>query len=132
MMTLETARWAYGDRRAYPWSQCRFCGRAADRNCEPVACMLCGTVQCKSRTECLICLYGWLPGWYRGGTSEAKQCGYSGCTDEAVTKAPRVKRACAGHVGRVKVNGTSLVDYVAERLKHRDSGKGWEHFRFVK
>jgi hypothetical protein len=31
----------------------------------------------------------------------------------------------------VKVGGLTLAEYVTKQLAHRDSGKGWQHWRLV-
>lgn len=131
---LSAPRWVYGD--AHYWSLqrgCPFCGSMHTGKhvpCEPVACMLCGTVQCKGlNSECRVCLMGWLPGWSRmhqGGTG----CGYAGCASKAVA-AVRKKRACAEHAGRAKVNGKPMAEYLAECIALRDSGKGWQRWIFT-
>lgn len=132
MLTTTTlGRWTYGDVRTYyPWAQCRYCGRAQKRDCAPVDCPACGSRQCHGNgVTCQVCLYGWLPGWSRIG--QETTCGYRGCDAPAVANAPRVQRVCAAHLGRPKVNGVTLAAYIAGRVAHRDSGKGWERFRWV-
>lgn len=141
--TIEPSRWVMSReyysvaRGEYKWSRCRFCGRAQEHDCKLAECQLCGSRVCHGNgSKCPICLYGWIPGWSRGpGIAEASQCGYAGCTKRAVANAPRVKRVCADHVGRVKIRwagrSISLPDYVAECIAHRDSGKGWEQWRYV-
>lgn len=77
-----------------------------------------------------MCLYGWLPGWSRGLAVE-RQCGYKGCGNDAIATAPRVKRVCAEHVTRIKVNGKSLGEHVITETEARDAGKGWQRWRWV-
>ena len=133
LAALNAGRWVYQGYyggRQYNWAQCRYCGRGG-ADCQPVACMLCASVQCQGNgTECHVCHFGWLPGWSRGYLQEHKLCGYAHCDAPAVATL-RKRRACMAHAMRVKVSGQLLAEYVAERLAHRDSGKGWERFRFV-
>lgn len=129
-----SARWTYGDVNThYAWAQCRYCGKAQERDCTAVDCPACGSRQCHSNGSgngtCQVCHYGWLPGWSRSAYD--RECGYRGCSAPAVANAPRVKRVCAAHLDRAKVNGVTLAAYIAGRVAHRDSGKGWEHFRWT-
>ena len=122
-------RWSLGGyARQYPWPQCRYCGRAQNHDCERVECMLCGSPQCKDRADCRVCHHGYLPGWSRMGRTE---CGYSKCTEPAIAYA-RKRPVCASHAKRIKVaGGVTLTEHVARQIAHRDSGKGWEHWRLV-
>lgn len=137
-LTLASPRWVYtgpyGGRR-YNWAQCRFCGRAGQHDCVPAACLLCESVQCNDKDTCRVGLYGWMPGWYRGHGRRIT-CGYKGCERQPVANAPRVRQVCAEHVTRVKVRcmggWVPLLECVADRIAHRDSGDGWERFRFVR
>jgi hypothetical protein len=133
--TVARGRWVrggyYGGRR-YNWPQCTYCGRAGT-DCPAVECLLCGSRQCHGNGSgdgcCAVCYYGYLPGWSR--SSEPKDCGYKSCDKDAIAKAPRVKRVCADHADRVKVLKMTLTEYVAEQVAVRDSGKGWQRWRFV-
>lgn len=105
--------------RWYSWPQCRYCGRAADRDCPKTTCLACGTEQCFGlRTTCMVCLIGWLPGWSRSD----KYCGYKGCSNPAVAKAPRVGRCCMGHLARAKSQGMTLAESIAAHVARRDLG----------
>jgi hypothetical protein len=136
LLERDESRWclggAYGGRRC-DWPQCRYCGRAQNQVCPVVVCPLCGSRQCRSHSECAVCLYGWLPGWARG--SEVS-CGYEGCDGPAVARAPGVGRVCKGDVGRVRVRlqgrSVPLDEFVAEQLAQRDAGAGWQHWAYVK
>lgn len=132
------ARWVYGGYAAqYRWAQCKYCGRAASTNCDPVACLCCGTVQCfgngGSNGRCKVCYHGFLPGWSRLGGEHL--CGRKDCEGAAVTKAPRVGRVCLAHAAttklRVGTRSLTIVEFAAECVAHRDSGKGWERWRYV-
>jgi hypothetical protein len=128
-MSLEYSRANSG---VYKWSQCRFCGRAQDRDCKPVECLLCGSRVCHGYgSKCRICLYGWIPGWHRPGGTEGGQCSYKGCERDAVANATRTRRVCVEHAKRAKVHGVTLAEYVVQRIAHRDSGKGWEQWRYI-
>nr|WP_193599463.1 hypothetical protein [Micromonospora purpureochromogenes] len=53
-----------------------------------------------------------------------------------MAKAPRVRRVCAEHakVTTLRLVGgrrLTLAEYVAERVAHRDSGEGWECWRWM-
>lgn len=131
-------RWAYSGphaSRSYPWPQCRFCGRAQTHDCPPATCQLFGSVVCHgSGAECPVCHYGYLPGWSR--STDERVCGRKHCTAAAVAKAPRVRRVCADHARQtvLRLHGgrrLTLAEYVAQRLAHRDSGKGWKHWRWM-
>jgi hypothetical protein len=99
---------------------CRWCGWAGNvsqavQAHEAVACLACGTVQCKAKATCAACLVGWLPGWSRSvyrydqaGRDVGYLCGYRGCGNEAVADAPRVDRVCNDHLSRVKTRGITL------------------------
>lgn len=79
---------------------------------EYIECLACGVPQCRSHPECRACLVGWLPGWSRNWGGQDALCGYKGCDNDAVAKAPRVGRVCATHLARPKVNGETLADVV--------------------
>jgi hypothetical protein len=137
-VTISVGRWVYGGQHApgnYPWAQCRFCGRAQDGDCPPATCQLCGSVLCHGAgADCRVCHYGFIPGWSRGCAQRV--CGRKHCAAEAVAKAPRVGRVCAEHAKLTKlrlVGGRTLTitEYVAERIAHRDAGKGWECWRWA-
>lgn len=122
-------RWRYGSARTgYAWSQCSFCGRAQDRDCEPVDCMACGSRQCFGNGSgngcCKVCVSGYLPGWSREG--DARVCGYKGCDGDAVSKAPRVGQVCGDHLARAKLDVK-----IAQALAVRDAGTGWQRWRWV-
>lgn len=125
------ARWTFGDVNThYAWAQCRYCGRAQERDCAAADCAACGYRQCHGNgPTCKVCHYGWLPGWSR--IAQDTTCGYRGCSAPAVANAPRVQRVCADHLSRAKGNGVTLAAYLAGRVAHRDSGQGWERFRWV-
>jgi hypothetical protein len=141
-VTTDSPRWVLnGFARQYDWAQCRFCGRAQNHDCAPVACLACGSVQCHGNGSrdgtCAVCHHGYLPGWSR--SESARVCGYAKCGKDAVATAPRVRQVCADHLGRATVTTyadrarrvVTLVEYIAQRAAHRDSGKGWEHWRWV-
>jgi hypothetical protein len=115
---------------------CRFCGRVQSHDCRPAACAVCGSRQCEGGDTCRVCYYGFMPAWRPGARAI---CGYKGCGKPAVAKVPRVHRACLDCcVARVKITvhaeqnrRVPLTQYVEDRLVHRDSGKGWEHWRWV-
>lgn len=124
----QAARWSKGGyAKPYPWAQCRYCGRAQDYDCKPVECMACGSRQCHGNGSrngtCAVCLVGYLPGW--GHSLAQTRCGYAHCDNQAVARVPRVGQACAEHL-RPAVRAK-----ITERVAHRDSGKGWEHWRWV-
>lgn len=142
-----SARWALVGRSfavvaSYP--TCRYCHRASERDCEPVECLLCGSRQCHgngaARGTCAICLYGWLPGWWR--EPAARTCGYAGCEAPAVARAPRVRRVCLAHASRVKPQfgsaRLSLRHVTLMRINERNAGRlglgtglGALHWRWV-
>lgn len=137
-MTNAVGRWVYGGHRAAgnrTWAHCRFCGRAQNHDCPPATCRLCGSVVCHGAgPDCPVCHYGFIPGWSRQPSE--RECGRKHCTAEAVAKAPRVRRVCTEHakVTPLRLYGgrtLTLAEYVAQRITHRDSGKGWEHFTFA-
>lgn len=132
-MTTATAtgRWVASNlSTSYNWAQCSYCGRAQQHDCPPATCLLCGTVQCHGNGgndgTCRLCHHGYLPGW--GRNHDASICGRKGCDNHAVTKAPRIGQACSDHakVTKLRIGSRSitLADYAAERVAHRDSGKG--------
>jgi hypothetical protein len=70
--------------------------------------------------RCIICLVGIMPnwsGWRRG-------CGYTGCHEQAVAKAPRVGWVCAEHLDHPKRwwggKQISVAEDIAHRLAIRD------------
>ena len=132
------SRWVIRDQMErvarYDWPQCRFCGRAQIRDCRPVACLLCGSVQChgngSGNGRCKVCYFGRLPGW-SGNHGECDRASWHGTAVGVARKC----RLCRAHIEAVKygdraVNGYSrtVAEFVAERLAHRDSGKGREHW----
>lgn len=130
-----TARWVLTHLgiRNYPWPQCRYCGIAKEHDCPPATCLLCGTVQCfYNGPACKVCR-GYIPGWSR--STDEKTCGRKGCDKPSVAKAARVGQVCIGHAASTKVRvggeSLSLVDYAARQVAHRDSGEGWERWRYV-
>jgi len=131
-----TGRWILGSGipATYAWAQCSYCGRAQSHDCTPVACLLCGTVQCFGNgSKCSVCHYGRIPGW--SCSSDERFCGRKGCGAPAVSSAPRVRQVCAEHAKTTKLRlgqrSVTIADYAIERVAHRDSGKGWEHWRFA-
>lgn len=108
----------------YPWTQCRFCGCATEArqpDCRPDVCRACGTRQCNSRQgRCVVCLVGIMPDW----SGWRCECGYAGCHEQAVARAPRVGRVCAQHLGRpcqlVGGRKTTTAQYIARRMAVRD------------
>lgn len=137
-MTNAGGRWVYGGQHAprdYPWPHCRFCGRAQNHDCPPATCALCGSVVCHGAgAQCRVCHYGFIPGWSL--PSARRQCGRRRCTGEAVATAPRVGQVCTEHakLTRLRLHGgrtLTLTEYVAQRIAHRDAGKGWECFRWA-
>lgn len=126
--TPDAARWSMGGyARQYPWSQCKYCGRASTRDCPAVACLLCGTVQCFALdAHCKVCLIGWIPGWSRPSTT----CGYARCDEPAVATI-RKKAACAGHAMAASQHGAPVPLYLAERIVHRNVGDSWEFWRLM-
>jgi len=121
---------------------CVWCGRAGSTTAygegetrvvmhTAVACLACGTVQCNSDSECSACFYGWMPNWSRGRYPDqaARQCGYTGCTNEAVAKAPRVGRVCKDDLRRPKVGGRPLSEVIEKNLRRsleHEGGSRWE------
>ncbi len=128
---IDTARWSRGGyAKTYPWPQCRYCGRAQDHDCKPVTCPVCESRACfETGSECRVCYVGLIPGWSTSGYDDRgraiRECGYARCEREAIAKVPRVGRACREHLGPV------ILAKVAARIAHRDSGKGWEYWRWV-
>lgn len=116
--------------RSYAWAQCRYCGRAQSHDCAVVECLLCGSPQCFGNGAgnglCAICHCGYLPGWSRIGRTV---CGYAKCEAPAVA-VNRKRPVCLTHASTGKT-GTALAEYVASRVAHRDSGKGWEHWKLA-
>jgi hypothetical protein len=118
---------------------CRWCGRAGSigphdgQMHRPAACLACGTVQCNDSSKCAACLYGWLPGWSRGGpvSADSRQCGYTGCAGDAVADAPRVGRVCAAHLDRPRVNGRPLAEVIADHRRQALAHTGQQWRRMV-
>jgi hypothetical protein len=130
-------RGPYGGRR-YDWAQCRYCGRAQNGDCRPVACLLCSTVQCHGNGSgngcCSVCHYGYLPGWSR--TPERETCGYQSCEDSAVARVPRVGRACPFHTHQATIRfggrTITMLDWMIERVAERDAGRPeWARWTFL-
>lgn len=126
---LNKPRWAYGDVSHYALTNgCPFCGTMAGQGgrhipCQPAECMLCGTVQCfENGPSCSVCHYGFIPGWSR---TSGQQCGYAGCTAEAVARVPGKKLACMAHARR------KIGDKVDACIAVRDGGKGWQRWKFL-
>lgn len=97
--------------------------------------MACGTVQCARRSECAVCLYGRIPGFYYSAGKPV--CGYAGCGKDAVAKAPRVKWVCKDHLDRPTLSGYGqpkipLSLYIAERVADRDGPRRMPYTRTVK
>lgn len=122
-----SGRWVMhgGLARASRWPQCRYCGRAGDRDCQPVSCLLCGSVQCLSNgPSCSVCYVGWLPGWARGWSlATARLCTRKGCAEPSVATL-RKRGVCVGHAG-------PLMERVHECVANRDAGGGWQRWAFV-
>ena len=119
-------RWVRGNLTRYSWPQCGFCGRAQSHDCKPATCPLCETTLCfGAGHECGVCHYGLIPGWSKMGR---EVCGYAGCGQPSIAKAPRVGQACAGHVDRAKVRlgarSYTLREYAALRVAERDKPSG--------
>ncbi len=112
---------------------CRWCGWAggvslAGQAHQAVACLACDTVQCNVKETCAACLVGWLPGWSRGLDPAARRCGYRRCGNDAVAKAPRVRRVCKDHLGRVKSRGTTLDRRIEQtKATSLEHGGGFVH-----
>jgi len=140
-VTTPTARWSRGGYAAGA-PRCRYCGLAQSHDCQPVSCAACGSRQCHghggANGTCAVCYVGYLPGW--GRPDAERLCGYKGCGGEAAAIAPRVRRVCRAHLARARILITTvtgararvtLVEYITTRVAHRDSGKGWERWRWV-
>ena len=80
-------------------------------------------------SECKVCYVGLIPGWSTSGYDQhgkaIRLCGYAKCENEAIARVPRVGRSCREHLT------PTVINKVAERIAHRDSGKGWESWRYV-
>jgi hypothetical protein len=92
-----------------------------DRACDVATCMLCQSPQCMGyglgNGTCAICLYGLLPGW----SGNDRKCGYAGCGNKAVARAPRIGYVCMEHTRRVKIGKLdTLAEYVVRHLEARD------------
>ncbi len=102
MAGTATGRWVViVDRSRYERGRnCAYCGTHYNNGaCTPVACMLCGTVQCMGNGSgngcCRLCSHGYLPGWSR--TTRQATCGYARCGLPAVAWVRRGKTGCFGH-----------------------------------
>lgn len=132
-VSAPSGRWVLGEVRRYAWAQCRFCGRAQDHDCPAATCLLCGSTQCYGNgPDCRVCYHGFLPGWSR---PTGCQCGHRGCATAAVARAPRVHRVCLAHARttKLRIGGrtVTIAERAAELVAHRDSGDGWEHWRWT-
>ena len=122
-------RWTRGGyAKQYPWPQCCYCGRASDRDCSRVECLLCGSPQCMGEGSrngrCAVCHVGFLPGWSRGyNLASARHCCRKGCEKESVATL-RKRAVCRDHAA-------PLMESVAQAIANRDSGGGWERWRLV-
>jgi len=121
MAGTATGRWVViVDRSRYERGRnCAYCGTHYNNGaCTPVACMLCGTVQCMGNGSgngcCRLCSHGYLPGWSR--TTRQATCGYARCGLPAVAWVRRGKTGCFGHAMR------QLAEQVAEQVAWRDAG----------
>jgi hypothetical protein len=129
-------RWSLGGfADQYSWPQCRYCGRAQSHDCPRVECTLCGSPQCfgngSGNGHCAVCHHGLLPGWSGVSRIMREGCAYKGCDHGAIATA-RKRAVCVDHAQRIKVSGgLTLAEYVERQLAHRDSGKGWQHWRLV-
>ncbi len=124
---------------------CRWCGWAgsvssATQAHEAVACLACGTVQCKTKETCAACVVGWLPGWSRSiyrydqaGRDVGYLCGYRACGNHAVADAPRVRRVCKDHLGRVKTRGTTLERVIqqAKAISLEHGGGAFQQWQWM-
>lgn len=124
-------RWVYDWERAEAHRRgvgCRYCGRI-NGDCRAATCMACGTVQCDSHNgRCIVCYVGFMPNWSRSyGGPDMRVCGYAGCDQEAVAKAPRVGRVCRDHLGRAtELEGgrkVTLAEKILRYLRHRDGDR---------
>lgn len=117
---LDRGRWGkkphYRDPR-----QCRYCGSyGPDGDHARAVCRGCDMPQCLYPHECRLCYVGHLDGVSYGAyIDDSKYCGYK-CTNEAVAKAPRVKRVCKEHLGRpTSLRGgrkVTVADDITERV----------------
>jgi hypothetical protein len=136
-VTICLGRWVYGGQhgaRNYAWAQCRFCGRrTATARRLSASCVVRSCATARGRNA-RVCHYGFIPGWSR--PSAQRECGCKHCAGVAVAKAPRVGRVCADHakVTKLRLAGgrtLTITQYVAERIAHRDTSKGWQCWRWV-
>lgn len=106
---------------------CPCCGSMRGRGpCEVSVCRACGSHVCHSyggaNGSCPVCLFGLILGW---SGAETMPCGYKGCADKAVARAPRVGACCARHLGKASVSlprgRVTLAEYVAEQLRQRSA-----------
>ena len=114
-------RWVRKNRVIYQDGRikaCRLCGSCygveSDGKCRPTTCLACGSVQCMSNGlsngTCSICYHGLLPGW----SGNDQKCGYKGCEEKAVARAPRGKKfCCAKHFQRA--HGHPVEEYLKDR-----------------
>lgn len=129
------ARWIRVIDRAPTANNCRYCLRFQSYDCEPVACMACGSIQCHGNGSgngcCSVCFYGYLPKWGRNAVERV--CGYVRCGNEAVARGSRVGPVCFDHMARAKADKTrTYAEYIAHRIAYRDSGgNGWDRWRLV-
>jgi hypothetical protein len=111
---------------------CTFCGSMrSSQDCEAVACLGCGAVQCHGnglgRGTCRACHYGILPGW----SGSDCRCSYKGCASRATFRyVPRVGNVCAAHAERAKVGSAkrgfkTLREYAADKRALLPSAPSW-------
>jgi hypothetical protein len=117
---LERGRWGW--KRGYSRPEvCRYCGSGGpDGDHRRTVCRACEMPQCLYPRECRICYVGYINGVSYGLYGDERFCGYKNCTNEAVAKAPRVKKVCRDHLSRVtrRWGGRtiSLADEITERV----------------
>jgi hypothetical protein len=117
-----TTRFVRKERRVYDFSLCRLCGSAGGCSaprCSRAVCLACGTPQCHSNGlgngTCGVCYVGLLPGW----SGSDRPCGYKGCGERAVARAPRVGLCCRQHMQRAGVLG-KVTAALMDRAKRWD------------
>ncbi|WP_433516457.1 hypothetical protein ACQP2T_13345 [Nonomuraea sp. CA-143628] len=99
---LEHGRWGRKSSNSSPGA-CRYCSSSSggpDGDHPRTMCRGCDMPQCLYPSKCRICLVGYLNGISYGLYGDDRQCGYKGCTSEAVAEAPHVKRVCRDHLDR--------------------------------